>query len=250
MGQKRRFVSLSLFVRENVALFPRDAQVPHCLNFHFKPTVGLKPASVRDPPRRVCVSIFNCFFFFRFFRVAVVPVADNRGDSQVKYHLRALAIMGSEIPTFRSPGMLGVVKMRLIISIGNYVLTYAWQPNKRGSRSLRQDTTLFVVPLFCTARSLRLSPAQGGERERESPPARRPEPERQASCTGTNCTRSNPSSSPSKSPAKFQHSQEFRTSLFLSKSPNLAKRWRGQRIRRPDDKGSCVRPRLVRDSRV
>lgn len=73
----------------------REKQVAHRAPFHFKPVAGLKPQSV-------------------------------------KYHLRAQAILGSEIPTFRSPGGLGVAKMQLIVSIGNYSLEFAFEPNKRG----------------------------------------------------------------------------------------------------------------------
>ncbi|KAJ8603740.1 hypothetical protein CTAYLR_000260 [Chrysophaeum taylorii] len=73
----------------------KEKQVAHRAPFHFKPAAGLKPAAV-------------------------------------KYHFRVLAISGSEIPTFRSPGGLGAAKMQLIVSIGNHALEFAFEPNKKG----------------------------------------------------------------------------------------------------------------------
>jgi len=50
----------------------------------------------------------------------------------VKYHLRCLAVMGSEIPSLRSPGALSPAKMALVVSVGNHHLRFAYEANKRG----------------------------------------------------------------------------------------------------------------------
>ncbi|KAH8094261.1 hypothetical protein JL720_4254 [Aureococcus anophagefferens] len=73
----------------------REKTVSHRKNFHFKPTPGLKPATAR-------------------------------------YHLLALAVMGTEIPTFRSAGFGGTAKMKLVVAIGNHRLDFAFEPNRRG----------------------------------------------------------------------------------------------------------------------
>mmetsp|Transcript_9637 Transcript_9637/g.30891 ORF Transcript_9637/g.30891 Transcript_9637/m.30891 type:complete len:1963 (-) Transcript_9637:92-5980(-) len=73
----------------------KEKQVAHRAAFHFKPTTGLKPQSV-------------------------------------KYHFRALAVSGSEIPTFRAPGGLGVAKMQLRVCVGNHSLEFAFEPNRKG----------------------------------------------------------------------------------------------------------------------
>mmetsp|Transcript_3699 Transcript_3699/g.10922 ORF Transcript_3699/g.10922 Transcript_3699/m.10922 type:complete len:1377 (-) Transcript_3699:822-4952(-) len=64
-----------------------------------------------------------------------------------KYHLRAFAIMGSEIPQFWLPGIRNTTKMKLIISIGNHKLHYAWQPNKQGTIIWNTIHTLKAIKL-------------------------------------------------------------------------------------------------------
>jgi len=44
-------------------------------------------------------------------------------SASAKYHLRALVVMGSEIPQFRSPAIGNCTKMRLVISIGADVIS-------------------------------------------------------------------------------------------------------------------------------
>jgi len=64
-----------------------------------------------------------------------------------KYHLRALALMGSEIPQFRSAGIRTTTKMRLVISIGNHELNYGWEQNKRGVVVWNKLLTLKAIRL-------------------------------------------------------------------------------------------------------
>lgn len=64
-----------------------------------------------------------------------------------EYHLRALALMGSEVPQYRSPGIRATTKMQLVVSIGSYALSYAWQPNKRGMVVWNKLMTLKAIRL-------------------------------------------------------------------------------------------------------
>eukprot|EP00633_Aureoumbra_lagunensis_P005480 CAMPEP_0197308502 /NCGR_PEP_ID=MMETSP0891-20130614/6865_1 /TAXON_ID=44058 ORGANISM="Aureoumbra lagunensis, Strain CCMP1510" /NCGR_SAMPLE_ID=MMETSP0891 /ASSEMBLY_ACC=CAM_ASM_000534 /LENGTH=1990 /DNA_ID=CAMNT_0042792899 /DNA_START=20 /DNA_END=5992 /DNA_ORIENTATION=+ len=73
----------------------KEQQVAHRVPFRFKPTEGLKPMAV-------------------------------------KYYLRCFAIMGSEIPTFRTAGAISSIKMALLVSIGNYQIKYSFEQNRRG----------------------------------------------------------------------------------------------------------------------
>ncbi|KAH8059008.1 hypothetical protein JL722_5555 [Aureococcus anophagefferens] len=52
--------------------------------------------------------------------------------SRVKYHLRALAVLGSEIPQFSVPMTGKTATMRLVVSIGNHRLAFGWKKNERG----------------------------------------------------------------------------------------------------------------------
>ena len=88
----------------------REATVPHRKAFNFRPSPGLKPATA-------------------------------------PYHLRALALMGSELPIIRAPGRPAPVGLGLSISIGNHVLAYACGTNQRGVVEWNELLSLKGVPL-------------------------------------------------------------------------------------------------------
>ena len=88
----------------------REATVPHRKAFAFRPTPGLKPATA-------------------------------------PYHLRALALMGSELPVVRAPGRPRPLKLGLTVAIGNHVLEYAAAANARGVVEWNELLTLKGVHL-------------------------------------------------------------------------------------------------------
>lgn len=67
----------------------------------------------------------------RSFRHRALP---GLKPSRVKYHLRCLAVLGSEIPAFRSPSVIkaGILQMRLVVSIGRHQLMFGFKKNERG----------------------------------------------------------------------------------------------------------------------
>jgi hypothetical protein len=101
-------------------LFDSSNKTPQAVRrkaFHFKPNAGLTPITA-------------------------------------KYHLRAFAIMGSELPQFWLPGIRNSAKMRLVISIGNHKLYYAWQPNKQGTINWNTIQTLKAIKLPVLVREI------------------------------------------------------------------------------------------------
>ena len=46
--------------------------------------------------------------------------------------LLALAVMGTEIPVFRTAGLGAAVKMKLVVTIGNHAVEFGYEANKRG----------------------------------------------------------------------------------------------------------------------
>ncbi|KAH8085619.1 hypothetical protein JL720_7609 [Aureococcus anophagefferens] len=67
--------------------------------------------------------------------------------SRVKYHLRTLAVLGSEIPQFSVPMTGKTATMRLVVSIGNHRLAFGWKKNERGLVTWNELHTLRSVDL-------------------------------------------------------------------------------------------------------
>lgn len=80
--------------------------------------------------------------------VRAFTFAPKRGmaPTSAKYHFRAFAVAGSELPVFRTPGM-GTAPVRLRASVGNHAIDFGFVKNEKGCCSFDAIDTLRGIDL-------------------------------------------------------------------------------------------------------
>ncbi|KAJ1449086.1 hypothetical protein M885DRAFT_622839 [Pelagophyceae sp. CCMP2097] len=88
----------------------KESRVAHRKDFSFRPAQGLKPQTA-------------------------------------KYHLRALCLMGTEIPVLRARAASATAKMRVVMTIGAHEMFFDWVKNERGVCTWNQLEALKFIDL-------------------------------------------------------------------------------------------------------